>query len=169
MNKTEEMAVKRTWFRMKARCYNWSTHKRKPSYIGCTVADEWMRYENFREWMISQDWKGNHLDKDIIKPGNKVYSPETCCFVPIAINNILNKRRAGRGKYPIGVSYDKKKSKYMAQMKRYGKKINLGWFKNEADASAEYKKAKKQYLIDVADSLVDARVKAGLLRHANNV
>lgn len=42
---------------------------------------------------MDENWKphmeGWHLDKDILLKGNKVYSPETCAFVPAKINSLL--------------------------------------------------------------------------------
>lgn len=41
--------------------------------------------------------------------GNKVYSSEMWKFVPHAINSLLLNCKRGRGKYPVGVSFDKGK------------------------------------------------------------
>ena len=45
---------------------------------------------------------------------NKIYSPDTCIFVPNRINCAFTKSNASRGKYPIGVSFDKKSNKFRA-------------------------------------------------------
>lgn len=47
--------------------------------------------------------EGKHLDKDILCPGNKVYSPETCVFIDHAINSFVIECNSTRGKWPIGV------------------------------------------------------------------
>lgn len=44
-----------------------------------------------------------HLDKDILVAGNKIYSPETCLFVPNRINSLLI-RGVKTGPLPLGVS-----------------------------------------------------------------
>lgn len=56
------------------------------------------------------------LDKDILKRGNKVYSPETCIFVPMKINQLFIKNKTVRNSnLCIGVRYNKNKNKYQAQ------------------------------------------------------
>lgn len=74
------------WRNMIARCYSSAYHKIKPSYKGCVVCSEWLSFSNFKSWMIKQDWKGKQLDKDIVKLGNKEYSPSTCVFVSNSVN-----------------------------------------------------------------------------------
>jgi hypothetical protein len=55
------------------------------------VCNEWHNFQNFAEWFCKNYCDASmdkwQLDKDIIVPGNRVYSPETCCFVPNAVNN----------------------------------------------------------------------------------
>ena len=58
-----------------------------------------------------------HLDKDILCKGNKVYSSETCVFVPARINSIILNSQNRRGDLPVGVNYNKKTGKYRAQYK----------------------------------------------------
>jgi len=85
-----------TWANMLQRCYSKTYHAKKPTYIECYVTEEWLNFQNFAEWFeknynpeIMERWS---LDKDILVKGNKVYSPETCCFVPYEINNKFTSR-----------------------------------------------------------------------------
>lgn len=39
--------------------------------------------------MIKQDWADKQLDKDLINPNNKLYSPETCFFISGTLNRML--------------------------------------------------------------------------------
>lgn len=74
------------WQSMLTRCYSLKYHKQYPTYIGCSVCPEWRYFSKFRLWMSTQNWKGMALDKDLLVKGNRVYSPDTCCFIPQAIN-----------------------------------------------------------------------------------
>jgi len=78
------------WENMLRRCYSSRYHKTKPSYIGCSVCPEWLYFSKFCLWMQSQKWEGMALDKDLLVKGNKVYGPDTCCFIPGAINSIFS-------------------------------------------------------------------------------
>lgn len=80
----------RKWEHMLERCYSSSLHKKRPSYIGCSVCPEWLYFSKFRFWMERQKWEGLELDKDILVKGNQVYSPDTCCFIPAAINCLFH-------------------------------------------------------------------------------
>ena len=87
-----------TWKNMLHRCFDSREKKKRPTYQDATCCKEWLLYENFYEWLHSQDnfdkWLiGNKwcLDKDILVKGNKTYSPETCCLVPNRINVLFTK------------------------------------------------------------------------------
>jgi len=71
----------KTWIGMLERCYSEKCHKKFPSYIDCTVCEEWLNYQNFAAWFDKNYIEGFELDKDIISDGNKIYSPEMCKFV----------------------------------------------------------------------------------------
>ncbi len=92
-----------TWYSMIERCYGVRYQKRCPTYIGCTVCREWHNFQNFAEWMDSQDYEGKDLDKDIKAKGNKVYSPDTCAFVSHAENVIEASAKHYRFVSPEGV------------------------------------------------------------------
>ena len=85
------------WRNMLTRCYDKKYLERNPSYIGTSVCNEWLSAATFKKWMEQQDWHGKCLDKDIIVPGSKLYSPETCAFVLTATNSFVLARDACRG------------------------------------------------------------------------
>ena len=155
------------WQGMLERCYSDRFHKIEPSYKDCIVCNEWLYFMNFREWMEKQDWQGKAIDKYILSNNNKIYSPETCCFVPQRVNNLLTDRASKRGKYPIGVFYKKANKKFMAQVQCSGINKYLGLFTTPEDAHAAYVSAKREIIIDVAKSIDDKRVASALIDKAN--
>lgn len=81
-----------------------------PTYIGCSVHEDWHNFQNFAKWFEENYVKGWKIDKDILIKGNKIYSPDTCCFVPHEINMKfivppLNKHGLPRGIQPINGKY----------------------------------------------------------------
>lgn len=110
------------WRGMLSRCYSTLYQKRQPTYIGCTVCDEWLLLSNFKKWYDENYIDGFQLDKDILVVGNKIYSPDTCRFVPVYLNMLLTNNRIDKRKFPTGVSEikpstgnSKINSTYMAQ------------------------------------------------------
>ena len=92
-----------TWRTMLKRCYSLKLHKARPSYINCSVSKEWIYLSNFREWFNENYVEGYQLDKDLLFPGNKVYGPDTCLFIPQNINSLFTFCNSNRGEYPLGV------------------------------------------------------------------
>lgn len=78
----------KVWNSMLMRCYSEEVQAKHPTYKGCTVREDWLNFQNFAEFYYSDRFRqdGWELDKDIIVQGNKVYSIDTCCFVPSVIN-----------------------------------------------------------------------------------
>ena len=78
-----------TWQRMLRRCYCKKTQVSQPSYKQASVCEEWKRFSNFKSWMETQDWEGKELDKDLLVLWNKIYSADTCVFIPKLINTFI--------------------------------------------------------------------------------
>ena len=106
-----------TWTDMLKRCYSEKFLESRPSYIGTVVCSEWLSATAFKSWMEQQDWHDKCLDKDIIVPRSKLYSPDTCAFVLQATNNFVIASDSSRGGYPLGVNLCKPTGKYRAQCK----------------------------------------------------
>lgn len=155
------------WERMIIRCYSPKVHSKSPTYKNCTVCDEWLTFSNFKAWMIKQDWEGKHLDKDIINPDNKTYSPSNCSFVDRHVNNLLLDSGASRGDFPQGVYLHSQCRMFAASLQHMGKTISLGLFKSQTDASNAYIKKKVGIILSVADGQCDERVRKGLRLHAS--
>lgn len=147
------------WQSMMDRCYSNKLHDRCATYTDCRVCDEWKIFKNFKEWYSLNYYEVNdermNLDKDILNKGNKFYSPDTCCFVPQKINILFVKSNASRGKYPIGVSLNKRTSTFEAYITKDNKKIGLGHYNTPVIAFIIYKKAKESYIKEVADKYKD--------------
>ena len=81
------------WNEMLKRSYSEKLHIRRPTYIGCEVCEEWHNFQVFAEWAENTGslYKGWHLDKDLLSKGSKLYSPETCVYLPQSINSLLTK------------------------------------------------------------------------------
>ncbi len=139
------------WNSMLQRCYSEDFQNKNPTYIDCTVCDEWLTFSNFRLWMEKKHWEGNHLDKDIIKTGNKIYSPDTCIFVTPQINALINDSAASRGVYPQGVCLHKPLNKFIAECNVNGKRQYLGLSNTAEEAGKVYKVFKSKLIRSVAE------------------
>lgn len=138
------------WKNMIKRCYNLSSLKARPRYKGCSVCTEWLLFSNFRSWMEKQDWMEKQLDKDILVPDNKVYSPDTCIFVSTQLNNLLGDHAKGRGKYPQGVAWHAPRGKYKSHCSVDGRNKHIGYFTNIIDAEIAYCDFKSAYIMSMS-------------------
>lgn len=163
------------WNSMRKRCLvGGAIQLRSPSYIGVTLAEEWKSYDAWLDWastqigFLSVDEKGNlfQLDKDLISD-SRVYSKETCVFIPRVINSFLTSATGIRGKYPVGVSYYPKYNNYTAKISN-GQGITrfIGYYPTPELAFQAYKSVKEQQAIDLATkwrSQIDPRAYQALL------
>lgn len=149
------------WQDMLRRCYDSNSSHKYPTYSNCKVCDEWLIFSNFKEWYQTNPPKeGYELDKDLLFPGNKEYSPKTCIFVPSKINNFILDRKRKRGLYPIGVCFHKRSKKYQATIKLDNKQHYLGLFSTPETAYEAWKKSKLQFLDNMKSELdeIDVRL-----------
>lgn len=142
--------IYRVWQRMFERCYSPARQLLQPAYIGCTVDSNWHNFQNFADWYVSNpDYgKGYELDKDILIPGNKVYSPNTCCLVPKEVNNLFREFNIPN-KTPPGVTkcYNKFKVKFRNK--------HVGSYDTVNEAKIAYLSARKTYALDVLNKYKD--------------
>lgn len=148
-----------TWKCILCRCYDDKTKNRQPTYNNVNCCNEWLNYENFYEWLHSQEnfdkWLSGRrwaVDKDIFVKKNKTYSPEMCCLVPQNVNCLFLRREAERGKYPIGVRY--RDGKYLATCRNpfLDKAVELGYYSTPEKAFETYKKYKESIIKQVAEA-----------------
>ena len=165
----------RLWHNMLARCYSVGYQKVQPTYIDCSVSENFRYLQYFKEWCNNQigfnsvDEKGRlfTLDKDILVKGNRVYNEDVCVFVPQEVNLLFIKRGNKRGDCVVGVC--KYKGKFVATVST-GKRVkdHLGVFKTEIEAFLAYKQAKEAYIKEVANKWkdkIDLRVYNALMKH----
>lgn len=142
-----------TWQNMLERCYSEKLRYKHPAYEECTVCEKWHNYQNFAEWYNKNSYETEgrlHLDKDIIKRDNTVYSPEFCLLVPQRINMIFMSKPNSQG-LPSGIKQIK--SGYVANYG--GKQIGLYETLNEAIIAHDDAKLEniKQAIIEYKDNI----------------
>lgn len=154
-----------TWSDMLKRCYSEKYQEKNPTYRGCTVSDTWLTFSKFKNWIEKQDFEGRHLDKDLLFEGNKVYSHETCVFVTREVNNFTNDRGNDRGKWLIGVNWDKPAGKFRSRCRNpFTKKRDcLGYFACEQAAHEAWAKRKLELAHELAVIQTDPRVAKALI------
>lgn len=163
---TKEYAL---WHSMLQRCYSKPYLEKKPTYIGCSVSDTFLYYHLFRVWCQTQVGFGKEeyqLDKDLLIKGNKLYSEDTCVFIPKSLNLLLTKRTLDRGLLPIGVT--KHGKGFLARCTMYGKEKSLGTFDTPELAFQAYKTFKEAYIKEQAElykDSIDPRAYKALLNY----
>jgi len=155
------------WKEMLRRCYSEKEHLRSPTYKNCEVVDEWKYFSNFKLWMETKDWKGKHLDKDILVPNNKIYGPNTCIFVDKEVNLLLGKCDRRRGEYPLGVSKAIRRNKIFYQSFVSGK--YLGFFVDIMEAHRCWQIEKYNQINQVALNQNNLVLKNALIKISNNI
>jgi hypothetical protein len=141
------------WKGIIERCHSEKYQESHPNYKSCSVDDRWHNYQIFAEWMENnynpKTMQGWDLDKDILKKGNKIYSPETCCFVPKEINGIFKSSKKQRGELPIGVTT--RCNRFIASCMINGRIKHIGTFNTVEQAFQAYKFEKEKEIRRVAE------------------
>ena len=145
------------WCGMLKRVYDPKYIQKHPTYEGCCVYESWHNFQTFSEWIDKNyyeiEGQRMELDKDILCKGNKIYSPDTCVFVPHRINTLFIKSDKCRGDLPIGVVRVNKK--YNARCNVDKKIKNLGYYNSLEEAFEVYKNFKEKDIKKVAEEYKD--------------
>ena len=144
------------WHNVLTRCYDPEFHKKNPTYKKCSVENYLLNFQHMCEWIDKNYYEipGEQmcLDKDILYKGNKIYSRDTCIFVPERINLLFVKSDKARGKNPIGVS-DLPSGNYRVDCNNgYGKQVYLGAYRTKEEAFQVYKNYKEKVIKETIDS-----------------
>ena len=144
------------WYDMIKRCYNPKLHEKYSTYKGCEVENFFLNFQNMAEWIKENYYEvpGEQmcLDKDVLYKGNKIYSRDTCIFVPQRINKLFVKHDNARGNCPIGVT-PRPSGDYVAQCwDENGKQIPLGVYLTKEEAFQAYRQYKEKVIKEVIDS-----------------
>lgn len=170
----------RVWTSMHDRAGNFDG--KHPSYADVTVAKEWWNYQNFAKWYNERRYELKDdflcIDKDILCPEARMYSPETCVLIPNTINEVFknfdNYKRNNNEGLPNGVQRrsDSKSIRYRSEARyldEYGNKVaKRRTFDNVFDAFCYYKEAKEKYIKQLAEKykeVIDPRVYNKLMNY----
>lgn len=114
------------WRGMLRRCYYMVDYNKNSSYKNTTVCEEWLNFSNFHKWAIDNYFEGSVLDKDTFQLNleNKIYSPETCIFLPKKVNGFMqNKFKVKNPYFRDGKKYEVRGIEFLS-----GKSVALGCF-----------------------------------------
>lgn len=115
--KSWECPFYRDWTNMLTRCtsedgkysYDYAPNHNS-QYTKCSCHPDWLHFSKFRLWAITQEWEGNHLDKDLIGDGT-YYSPDACVYIPASINSSFNRGVGMKKGLAFGVGMSDSKNK----------------------------------------------------------
>jgi hypothetical protein len=123
---------------MKQRCYNpSSTQYKNWGDRGIQVCDEWKNSaKTFIEWALLLWEKGLQIDR---RDNDGNYCPENCRFVTAQVNNcntrLIYKHNTSGYR---GISWNKEKKKWAADISINNKKKYLGYFDSPVLAALRY-------------------------------
>ena len=163
------------WNGVRQRCYNEYIRDKLMPYKGVEMSDNFKIYSYFKEWCNKQigfDQDNWQLDKDILSKDNKVYSEDTCCFVPPEINCAVTNNKSVRGQFPQGVIYNSTRTRYRARIQRGDKWESLGTYDTPEEAFYAYKPVKEAYIKSLAEKWkdkIDPRVYDALMKWEINI
>jgi hypothetical protein len=160
----------KTWLGMLTRCYDEKTKNYcRYGRRGIKVSDEWHNFQTFAGWFVENYKEGLHLDKDLFSGDHKIYSKETCCFLPTELNVLLSVRPREAHQTPRGVQ-ETKCGNFIARFSVSDEKTYLGTFETQEAAFSVYKEYKENRIKDQAlkfynMGLVTESVKNKLLQY----
>lgn len=153
-SRTDEYAY---WESMMKRVYNPQTESYARPYRDCSVSEVWHNFQNFAEWCQGQEGfskNGFQLDKDLLVKGNKVYGPDTCCFLPGHANCAMTGMKHFNTSGYTGV--EKNEYGFSAAITMCSVGVSIGTFDSAEKASFMYKSIKEAYVRSLAQVYKDS-------------
>ena len=151
-----------SWKDILKRCYNILWKKNHPHYNGVTVHPDWHRFSNFKEWVNTQpqsNWQELQIDKDLLIKGNKVYGPDTCCFLTRVENNLFRSQtstKMGYASYRTDYHRNKPWVGMILGHKNYksrtGKTPVVGFFSTKEEAEFVAMRESMPIVIEIANA-----------------
>lgn len=150
-----------TWHSMLKRAYDQESRHIYPTYKDVDVCEEWHNFQNFAKWHEENcyeiEGRRMHLDKDLKANlvGPKVYSPETCLYLPDHLNLQFQMKEGVNG-LPRGVQ-----KRVGKEVTRYHVTVRVGdgtltkTFDTVEEAEAWYKEQKTKRVHDLATEIRD--------------
>jgi hypothetical protein len=156
------------WANIQIRCSSPSHLARRPTYEGCE--NKFTSFQEFGDWATVQIGYDEHwpIDKDLLSKGSKVYSEDTCLFLPPAINSFLVERHKSKSGMPCGVTYNPISNTFTVsggRIDRYDKALR---FKTVEEAQQHYIRKKKLKAEDLANEYrekIDPRAYEALINY----
>ena len=155
------------WRNMIKRVFSKTYQRERPTYKLVTVCDEWRSFMSFREWWLENHVGGWQIDKDLLSE-KKLYSPETCIYVPAWLNSFTLSNESSRGDFPIGVCFCKSSSAFVVHCRNpiTKKQERLGAFGDPSVAGMAWIKRKLEIAEELKPQmdLIDDRIYNGVVR-----
>lgn len=162
--KTERAYI--SWSDMLERAYCPVFHAQFQTYKDCSVVEEWRRYSNYAKWHTENMPFGYQLDKDILIPGNKLYSPSTVLAVTPELNRsvVFFRRVPMSGYYGVHSVPD---GFFRAECKVNGKRLKGPYRFSAAECHKDWQLMKadsvEALLLDYMKGPIDLRVVRAIL------
>ena len=135
------------WKGMLERCFDGPFSELHSTYVGVTCSETFKSLKLFSLWALSAGYKPTmQLDKDLLDRSSKLYSEDTCIFIPQNINIFITLKKVSE--LPFGVSLGRNKvTNYIAQISIGDRKVHLGSFNTKEEAHQAWQKAKLEQAI----------------------
>lgn len=155
-----KLLIIKLWRGMFSRCYDVKKLNERATYRDCTINKEWHSLANFKRWCLSQFDAGHYqsgweLDKDLLVRGNKVYGPDTCCFLPERLNQLQQVKKDSEYNWLPGVNFDKARGKFKAEVNFDSVRHYLPRRETELESFLDYKELKEKLVQADAENWKD--------------